>query len=78
MSENENVLVFQSKTERDRSLSNIKNKSEKDILKDYIIGETLGKGTFGKVKLGRHKITGEKVNINIILISFLGCNKIHR
>jgi serine/threonine protein kinase len=66
MSENENVLVFQSKTERDRSLSNIKNKSEKDILKDYIIGETLGKGTFGKVKLGKHKITGEKVNINII------------
>ena len=66
MSENENVLVFQSKTERDRSLSNIKNKSEKDILKDYIIGETLGKGTFGKVKLGKHKITGEKVNINVI------------
>jgi serine/threonine protein kinase len=68
MSENENVLVFQSKTERDRSLSNQRKNSEKDILKDYIIGETLGKGTFGKVKLGRHKITGEKVNINIILI----------
>ena len=68
MSENENVLVFQSKTERNRSLSNQRKNSEKDILKDYIIGETLGKGTFGKVKLGRHKITGEKVNINIILI----------
>ena len=68
MSENENVLFFQSKTERDRSLSNQRKNSEKDILKDYIIGETLGKGTFGKVKLGRHKITGEKVNINIILI----------
>ena len=68
MSENENELVFQSKTERDRSLSNQRKNSEKDILKDYIIGETLGKGTFGKVKLGRHKITGEKVNINIILI----------
>ena len=66
MSENENVLVFQSKTERDRSLSNQRKNSEKDILKDYIIGETLGKGTFGKVKLGKHKITGEKVNINII------------
>ena len=68
MSENENVLVFQSKTERNRSLSNQRKNSEKDILKDYIIGETLGKGTFGKVKLGRHKITGEKVNINIMLI----------
>ena len=68
MSENENAPVFQSKTERDRSLSNQRKNSEKDILKDYIIGETLGKGTIGKVKLGRHKITGEKVNINIILI----------
>ena len=31
-------------------------------LEDYIIGETLGEGTFGKVKLARHKITKEKVN----------------
>jgi serine/threonine protein kinase len=41
--------------------------NENDILGDFIIGETLGKGTFGKVKLGIHKITGEKVfnkNIN--------------
>ena len=27
----------------------------------YEIGRTLGEGTFGKVKLGRHILTGEKV-----------------
>ena len=26
-----------------------------------IIGKTIGKGTFGKVKLGNHNLTGEKV-----------------
>ena len=50
------------KTERDQSLTHIDIISEQDILGDFIIGETLGKGTFGKVKLGIHKITGEKVN----------------
>ncbi len=28
---------------------------------DFILGKTLGKGTFGKVKLGTHVITGENV-----------------
>ena len=64
MSEIENIFQFYPKTERDRSLSDKKNLSDKDILEDYIIGETLGKGTFGKVKLGKHKKTGEKVNKN--------------
>ena len=27
----------------------------------YIIGKNIGEGTFGKVKLGTHNITGEKV-----------------
>jgi serine/threonine protein kinase len=31
----------------------------------YILGKTLGEGTFGKVKLGIHEPTGEKVtNLN--------------
>lgn len=30
------------------------------------LGKTLGKGTFGKVKLGTHKITGENVAIKIL------------
>ncbi len=50
-----------SKSERNNS-SSLKTKDyEHDILGDFIIGKTLGKGAFGKVKLGMHKITGEKV-----------------
>jgi hypothetical protein len=35
------------------------------------IGKTIGKGTFGKVKLGNHNLTGEKVSqdFNIIIYS---------
>lgn len=29
-------------------------------------GKTLGEGTFGKVKVGNHTITGEKVAIKIL------------
>ena len=31
-----------------------------------IIGRSLGQGTFGKVRLGTHLITGEKVAIKIL------------
>ena len=58
----QNSKIFP-KTERDQSFTNLNIISEQeDILGDFIIGETIGKGTFGKVKLGIHKITGEKVN----------------
>ena len=50
------------KTERNYSSNEKDRISEQEMLGDFIIGETLGKGTFGKVKLGIHKITGEKVN----------------
>ena len=33
---------------------------------DYIIKQTIGKGTFSKVKLGINKLTGEKVAIKIL------------
>ena len=33
---------------------------------DYTIGKTIGEGTFGKVKLGVHKMTAEKVAIKIL------------
>ena len=65
MAEIDKLFQFQSKTERERSTYNQNNEEEKDILEDYVIGQTLGKGTFGKVKLGKHKITGEKVNKKI-------------
>jgi hypothetical protein len=31
----------------------------------YIIGKAIGEGTFGKVKLGTHILTGEKVMVLI-------------
>ena len=31
-----------------------------------ILGKTLGEGTFGKVKLGTHILSGEKVAIKIL------------
>jgi 5'-AMP-activated protein kinase catalytic alpha subunit len=30
---------------------------------DYIVGKTLGQGSFGKVKLGIHSVTKKKVKI---------------
>jgi serine/threonine protein kinase len=32
----------------------------------YILGKSLGQGTFGKVKLGTHILTGEKVSMEFI------------
>ena len=32
----------------------------------FVIGRSLGQGTFGKVRLGTHLITGEKVAIKIL------------
>ncbi|EFX77331.1 hypothetical protein DAPPUDRAFT_37245, partial [Daphnia pulex] len=32
----------------------------------YALGETLGVGTFGKVKIGEHQFTGHKVAIKIL------------
>ena len=45
----------------------INNKNEEDInveqlLNEYFIDKTLGEGNFGKVKVGIHKITKEKVS----------------
>ena len=31
----------------------------------YLLGKTIGEGTFGKVKLATHTLTGEKVAIKI-------------
>lgn len=33
---------------------------------NYLLSKNLGEGTFGKVKLGIHSLTGEKVAIKIL------------
>lgn len=38
----------------------------------YVIGKTIGEGTFGKVKLGTHFLTGEKVRKSIWTFA-IGC-----
>ena len=55
------------KDEKEENLENIKteNNEEKEeelILGNYRLGKTIGEGTFGKVKIGFHKLTGERVN----------------
>ena len=60
--------------EKKASSNNTKKKEDNDeedekeeyILGNYKLGKTIGEGTFGKVKLGIHKLTGEKVIINKI------------
>jgi 5'-AMP-activated protein kinase, catalytic alpha subunit len=34
---------------------------------NYQLGATIGEGTFGKVKLGLHLLTGERVAIKILV-----------
>ena len=36
-------------------------------------GNNIGEGTFGKVKLGTHLLTGEKVIIHILIYFKIGC-----
>jgi len=52
-----------------RSLSPVhRTSSSKDctVVGHFIVGKTIGKGTFGKVKLGYDKVTGEKVAIKLL------------
>ena len=52
-----------------RSLSPVhRSSSSKDstVVGHFVVGKTIGKGTFGKVKLGYDKVTGEKVAIKLL------------
>lgn len=49
----------------DATINTAGNDSE-NVAGEYVLGETIGKGTFGKVKLGIHLLTGEKVAVKIL------------
>eukprot|EP01032_Pedospumella_encystans_P016271 gene16271-18569_t len=49
-----------------RGINGDVNKSKRQIVGQYMIGKTIGEGTFGKVKLAVHIPTGEKVAIKIL------------
>ena len=46
-------------------------KAEKKELSNYKYIKTIGEGTFGKVKLANHVLTGEKVAIKILQKSLI-------
>jgi len=47
-------------------IESVKAEEKVQDIGDYNISKTIGEGTFGKVKLGIHKMTGEKVAIKIL------------
>ena len=62
MNENKNVKKGKIKN----LIKNENNKPLNELLNEYDIDKILGKGNFGKVKLGIHKKTKEKVSKTII------------
>lgn len=48
------------------STNNNTNPNANRTIGHYLVGRSLGQGTFGKVRLGTHLITGEKVAIKIL------------
>jgi 5'-AMP-activated protein kinase catalytic alpha subunit len=52
----------------DSGTTTTKKKKERELrqISHFLIDKTLGEGTFGKVKLGIHTITQEKVAIKIL------------
>jgi serine/threonine protein kinase len=51
---------------RNANLSNNASDSKRQIVGQYMLGKTIGEGTFGKVKLAVHMPSGEKVAVKIL------------
>lgn len=49
-----------------KSQYNTRDQSNQILIDDYIIKHTIGKGTFGKVKIGVHSPTNEDIAIKIL------------
>ncbi|KAI9027113.1 kinase-like domain-containing protein [Phycomyces nitens] len=56
------------------SASSIRSTYRRKEIGDYWLGKTLGKGSSGRVKLGVHKVSGEKVAIKIISKAYIAAN----
>jgi hypothetical protein len=54
-------------SESDKKVGNKNNKTIDELIDEYDIEGILGEGNFGKVKLGVHKITKEKVRKKYII-----------
>lgn len=52
--------------------ANVKLEPNERKVGQYILGKSIGEGTFGKVKLGRHITTNEKVSFPFKAIVLLG------
>jgi serine/threonine protein kinase len=52
--------------DQQRNKNNPKEKNCKTLIGDYVIKHTIGKGTFGKVKIGLHTPTNEDIAIKIL------------
>ena len=51
--------------------TNTQQKTNKDkTIGQYQLGKSIGEGTFGKVKLGTHILTGEKVTTKVLFYDF--------
>ncbi|KAI8620123.1 kinase-like domain-containing protein [Chytriomyces sp. MP71] len=47
-------------------LAKLLSSSAVNIVGNYVLGKTLGEGSFGKVKLGTHTLTGQEVAVKVV------------
>jgi hypothetical protein len=64
MTELNNALKASTGPAKEAAVPSSENKSR--TIGHYVVGKSLGEGTFGKVRLGTHTLTGEKVAIKIL------------
>ena len=57
-------------TRQQLSSRNDRNAKHKKTVGSYILGKSIGEGTFGKVKAGQHILTGEKVRDQSLFFLF--------
>jgi len=50
----------------DKAKENKSDANKSNAVGHYILGKVLGEGTFGKVKLGTHILSGEKVAVKVL------------